>query len=129
MNRQPWRFVAIRDRDLRERVAEVVYAPDNVRGAALAVAIVVRGDPAFDAGRAAQNMMLAAWNAGVTSCPNGFRDADRAAEVLGVGDDERVINLLSFGYPATPRDPESRPVEEWLARAKRRPFDEVVDFR
>ena len=117
------------DPELRERVAETVYAPANIRGSRLAVAIVVRGSPGFDAGRAAQNMMLAAWNEGVTSCPNGMPDADRAGALLGLGEDEHVLNILSFGFPARPRSPDDRPVEEWLSRAKRKPFDEVVERR
>jgi len=128
-NRQPWRFVVLDDPALRERVAETVYAPGNIQGGKLAVAIVVTGSPAFDAGRAAQNMMLAAWNDGVTSCPNGMPDAERTGELVGLGDEERVINILSFGYPARERSPEDRSSEEWLARAKRKPGDEVVERR
>jgi hypothetical protein len=37
--------------------------------------------------------------------------------------------VLSFGYPARPRDPERRTPEEWIERARRRPFDEVVEER
>jgi len=128
-NRQPWRFLAVRDRSLLERVAETVYAPANVLGAKLAVAIVVSDSPGFDGGRAAQNMMLAAWNEGVTSCPNGMPDPARAAQALGLPEGERPLNILTFGYPARPRDPESRPAGEWIARAKRKPFGEVVEFR
>jgi nitroreductase len=128
-NRQPWRFVVLDDPGLRERVAETVYAPGNIQGGKLAVAIVVTGSPGFDAGRAAQNMMLAAWNDGVTSCPNGMPDAERTGELVGLGDEERVINILSFGYPARERSPEDRSSEDWLARAKRKPRDEVVERR
>jgi len=88
-NRQPWRFVVVTDRELRERLAETVFAPSNVLGATLVVALVGRSGeiPAFDAGRATQNMFLAAWNDGVASVPNGMSDRGRAGEVLGVGDD------------------------------------------
>ena len=34
--------------------------------------------------------------------------------------------MLTFGYPAKPRDPESRSAEDWVAAANRKPFDEVV---
>jgi nitroreductase len=129
VNRQPWRFLAVRDRDLLDRLAETVHASDNLRGAKLAVAIVVSDSPGFDCGRAAQNMMLAAWNEGVGSCPNGMPEPQRAAEVLDLPGGERPLNILSFGYPAKPRDPESRSPEEWVARANRKPFDEVVEFR
>jgi len=117
MNRQEWRFVLVSD---RAALAEAVFAPQNVRTAALVVAIVgVRG---FDVGRCAQNMMLAAWNDGVVSCPNGIKDAETAARVVG----GEVGVVLSFGYPARPRDPQSRSAEEWSARAKRKPLDELV---
>jgi nitroreductase len=128
-NKQPWRFALIEDTELRQRVAETVYASANVRGAKLVVAIVVTGNPGFDAGRAAQNMMIAAWNEGVTSCPNGMPDAAVTNSLLGLGEDEHVLNILTFGYPDPQRSPEDRPAEEWLARAKRKSFDEVVERR
>ena len=130
-NRQNRRFIAMRDRDLLERLAPCVFAPTNVLGAALAVAIVIsgKGPTGFDAGRAGQNMMLAAWNEGIGSSPNGIADAELLTEVLGHGEDERVVIVLTFGYPARPSDPARRTPEEWVERANRRPFDEVVDLR
>jgi nitroreductase len=128
VNKQPRRFVVIESPELREQVAET-YAGDNVRGAKFVVAIVVAGNPGFDAARAAQNMMLAAWNDDVTSCPNGMPDADVTSKLLGVGEDEHVINVLTFGYPNPERRPDDRPADEWLARAKRKSFDEVVERR
>ena len=76
----------------------------------------------FDVGRASQNMMLAAWDAGVASCPNGIRDAEGAARICG----GEVKMILSFGYPAKPRDPDAHTADEWSTRAKRAPFDELV---
>ncbi|HEX2125806.1 MAG TPA: nitroreductase family protein [Thermoleophilaceae bacterium] len=126
-NRQPWRFMWVSDRDRLERLAETVYAPDNIRGCAFAVAIAAtgKGPTSFDAGRAAQNMLLAAWNEGVGSSPNGMPDRGAAAEVLGLSDEPTIV--LSFGYPARGRDPESRSAEEWIEAANRKPFDEVVE--
>jgi nitroreductase len=128
-NRQPWRFVVLDSEGLRHGVAETVYAPENVRGAALAVAIVVTGSPGFDSGRAAQNMMLAAWNEGVTSCPNGIAHSQKAADVLGLEGEEHVVNVLSFGYPARKRDPESKSPNAWIQGANRKPFEDVVERR
>jgi nitroreductase len=125
-NLQARRFIVL-ERTMDD-AAGCVFAAANVRGAALAVAIVVRsgGQGGFDAGRAAQSMMLAAWNDGVGSCPNGIADADALARVLALGYDERVAIIVSFGYPARPLDPQSRVAEKWIERADRRPFDEVV---
>jgi nitroreductase len=119
-NRQLWEFVVVSGA-ARERLADTVYAPENVRSAALVVAIVGEAG-AFDTGRCAQNMMLGAWGDGVVSCPNGIRDADAAAGICG-GD---VRAILSFGYPARPRMPASHTAEEWSARADRKPLSELV---
>jgi nitroreductase len=119
-NRQRWEFVLV-SASARERLAEAVYEPGNVRGAALVVAIVGEAG-GFDVGRCSQNMMLAAWGDGVASCPNGVREADAAAEICG----GEVRAILSFGYPARPRNPGNRSAGEWSARANRKPLDELV---
>ena len=119
-NRQRWEFVVVSG-EAQARLAAAVYAPENVRSAALVVAIVGEAG-AFDVGRCAQNMMLAAWGDGVASCPNGVRDPDAAAQVCG----GEVRTILSFGYPARPRDVESRSAAEWSARANRKPLSELV---
>jgi len=127
-NRQARRFVVLER--IREGAAKCVFAPANVSHAALAVAIVIggRGPTGFDAGRAAQNMMLAAWNDGVGSCPNGIADADQLSRLLGLDDSERVAIILSFGYPAREVDPTRRTAEEWIAAADRKSFEEIVTY-
>jgi nitroreductase len=120
-NSQKWEFVVVSD---KEALSACVYAPGNVLGAALVVAIAGSAFP-FDKARAAQNMMLAAWNEGVGSCPNGISDAEGAERIVG----SAVGIVLTFGYPAKPRDPSSRTAEDWSANAKRKPFDEVVRYR
>ncbi len=128
-NRQPWTFVVSESRERIERLAGAVFASANVLGAALVVAIVVRGKGpvSFDAGRAAQNMLLAAWSEGVGSCPNGVADEAGARSSLDlVDEDEKIAIVLSFGYPARPRDPSSRTADEWSSQANRRSLDDVV---
>jgi nitroreductase len=117
-NSQQWEFVVVSD---KEALSACVYAPGNVLGAQLVVAIAGSAFP-FDKARAAQNMMLTAWNDGVGSCPNGISDAEAAERIVGAP----VGIVLTFGYPAKPRDPTSRSAEAWSASAKRKPFDQVV---
>jgi nitroreductase len=117
-NKQQWEFVIVSD---HEALSEAVYAPGNVLGATLVVALAGAAFP-LDMGRAAQNMMLAAWNDGVGACPNGISDAELAERIVGAP----VRIILTFGYPAKPRDPNVHTSEEWSERAKRKPFDEVV---
>jgi nitroreductase len=127
-NKQPWRFLVVESPELREKVAEQVYEEGNLKGAKLVVALSVsgKGPTSFDAGRAAQNMMLVAWSDGVGSCPNGMPDVEATGRLLSLGDGERLVIVLSFGYPANPRDPESRTADEWSRRANRKPLGEIV---
>ena len=118
-NKQQWEFVVVEER--QQELAETVWAPENVLRARLVVAICGEAQ-GFDVGRCAQNMMLAAWGDGVTSCPNGLRDRDAASAICGA----EVRIVLSFGYPARRRNPEGRPAEEWSARVKRKPLDELI---
>ena len=119
-NTQKWEFVVVSGA-AQQALSELVYAPRNVSTATLVVAIVGEAFP-FDAGRCAQQMMLGAWNEGVVSCPNGTRDREAAAELLG----GEVKMILSFGYPARPHDAGARTAEEWSAKANRKPLDELV---
>jgi nitroreductase len=127
-NRQPWTFVVIESRKRVEALAQAVFAPGNVLGAGLVVAIAIsgKGPVSFDAGRAAQNMLLAAWNEGIASCPNGFADRDAAHAALDLSDDESPAIVLTFGLPQRVREPGSRTVDEWSARANRKPLADVV---
>jgi nitroreductase len=127
VNRQPWTFVVVEDAGSKEQLAGAVYAGENIRGAALVVAIATKeGGSAMDVGRAVQNMMLVAWNEGVGSCPNGMPDAGAVGKLLGLEGGILPVIVLSFGYPKRPVDPESKGAEEWSGEANRRPLDEVV---
>ena len=126
-NKQPWTFVVVESDEAKARVAELVYASTNIRRCAFAVAIATDGGKyPFDCGRAMQNMMLAAWNEGVVSCPNGTPDAAAAAGALGLAEGWLPVTIPSFGYPKRQLDPGSKSAEEWSAEANRKRLDEVV---
>lgn len=96
-NRQARRLVILTD---HTRTAEAFYAPGNVLGAAPVVA--GRGQPGLTPAAPPQNMMLAAHDEGIGSCPNGASDADAPAAIAGVEEGEQIATVLSFGYPARP---------------------------
>ena len=95
----------------RERIAALARCGDftaHLLAAPVVVAVVLlpagnQYDPVramqFDAGRAAQNMMLAAWAEGVSSCPTTMHRPDDAALVLRLPEAHRVATVLPFGYP------------------------------
>ena len=101
-NTQPWHFVVLRDAARKAEVAACGQFAQHVPSAPLAIAVVLApngGD--FDAGRASQNMMLAAWAEGITSCPVAMHDRECAAKVLGLPEGHRVAMVIAFGYPAS----------------------------
>jgi len=121
---QPWWFIVIRDRERLQTVAQTGDYAQHVAGAALAIAIVFdpqfyRGE--FDSGRAAQNMMLAAWNDGIGSCLASMHHEADCKAVLGVPAELRLQHIISFGYP--------RSVEQGLPvvpKRARKPLEEIV---
>lgn len=127
-NAQPWAFVVPEGRARIEALAGSVYVPENVLAAGFVVAILVTGGgpTRFDAGRATQSMLLAAWNDGLASCPNAIADQDAARAATDAGVDETVAIVLSFGLPEKPRDVAARTAEEWSAHANRKTLEQVV---
>lgn len=111
-NLQRWAFVVIRDRGTLERLSTVGPWCGHIAGAALAIALVTpepkgSGKPLsimWDLGRAAQNMILAAWGQGIGSCPGTVYEQDACRQILGYPDDQHCEFILSFGYPADPTD-------------------------
>lgn len=109
-NQQRWDFIVVRERAALTALAEVGAYAGHLADAALAVALVTPGSRAtaapasvmWDLGRAAQNMVLAAWELGVGSCPATVYDQTLVARLLGLPEDRRCDFLLSFGYPAEP---------------------------
>ena len=132
-NAQPWRFVVLRDREHRRKLARSIMAPRNLEGCAAAVAIVLLNERLrFDAGRVAQNMMLGAWGLGIGSCPNSVRpdQHDAMREDLGVSAESAVATVITLGYPAPgqPRPRAKADPEKVLARVDRLPLEEIVSY-
>ena len=102
-NRQPWNLVIIQDRDTLARIGSIASSGGFIGGAPLAVAVVMerQGRPEFDAGRALQQMELAAWSLGVGGCVAGVRgeENDRVKELLGIPEDKELVTVVAFGYP------------------------------
>ncbi len=128
-NLQRWTFIVIRDRARLRELAEVGPWAGHLAGAALAIALVTPDPRApdaplsimFDLGRAAQNMMLVAWELGVGSVPATAYEHDRVRRLLGYPADQHCEYLISFGYPADPTDLTRLPKV-----GGRRDLDEIV---
>ncbi|MFC5835175.1 nitroreductase family protein [Nonomuraea insulae] len=109
-NRQPWRFVVVRDRGLLRELSLLGAYAGHLAGAPVAILLAVDAtlsteDAEFDAGRAAQNLMLAAHVLGMGSCPASFypaANAGRATARAGLREPWRIRTAISLGHPAPP---------------------------
>ncbi len=99
-NTQPTRLVLLRDRKRLEEVAGCASFAQHLPSAAVGVAICLPPTGSdFDAGRSAQNMMLAAWSLDIASCPCSMHDQECVTKTLGVPEGWRVCVVLALGYP------------------------------
>jgi nitroreductase len=130
-NRQPWKFVVVTDRACLAALSAFVSRPTNLTGCAAAIVVSI-GHPnsAFDAGRAAQNMMLAAWTLGVGTCPNTPTDESGVRRLLGLPEEAAIPTIISLGYPAPgERRPRANAdPARVLQRINRRPLSDLVSW-
>jgi len=118
-NTQPCRLILIRSAEQRAAITACGDFAKHVPAAPLVIAVVLLpGGGAFDAGRCAQNMMVAAWAEGITSCPTSMHHPECARTALGLPDDHQVQIVLPFGYP-----PADTPARQSRVRL---PLDEFV---
>ncbi len=107
-NLQRWAFVLVRDRARLEELSKAGPFAGHIAGAAAAIALVTPDPKApdqplsvmWDLGRAAQNMVLAAWDLGIGSVPATVYEHDFVKTLLKLPSDQHCEYILSFGYPA-----------------------------
>ncbi len=131
-NTQTWRWVVIKDKEVRTKLAEGVLRPGNRGTEAVKTAPVViaacaelsragfrDGAPStdkggywymFDAGLALENMVLTAESLGLGTLFIGGMDAKKAESLLGVPQGYCCVILMVLGYPD--EYPDARPRKE-----------------
>ena len=128
-NRQPWKFVVVRDAETRKALAKacndqsfVGRAPVVIVGVGLmperTMSCQVPGDP-VDVAIAMEHIALAATAEGLGTCWIGAFDQDQVRQVVGVPDQHKVIEVMPLGYPADePRPKKRKPLEEIVCYEK-----------
>ncbi len=121
-NREPNRFVVVRDRGRLAAIAALSGFARWMADAAVAIVIAQTERHEFDAGRCAQNMMLAAWDDGIGSCPAHVPEAELAT-LLGIPASIAVNRVVGFGYVDAERAAPPRAVAR-----RRRLLSELVHW-
>ncbi len=109
-NRQPWKFVLVRDAGTRKKLISVCKDQAFVGEAAVvvvgvglsperAMACGVHSDP-IDLGIAMEHIALAAVAEGLGTCWIGSFDQDEIHGLLDIPADAEVVDVMTLGYPA-----------------------------
>jgi nitroreductase len=106
-NSQPWKFIILRDRKIREEVAKATTYGKFLADAPLGIAVVIDPQasthPVEDGAIATQNMLLASHALGLGACWIGAYGSVYEAtvsELLRIPKGKRVLSILAIGYPA-----------------------------
>lgn len=122
-NRQPWKFVVVRDAEMRKKLVPACSNQEFVGQAPVVIAGVglmpdrimscgVPGDP-VDVAIALEHVALAATAEGLGTCWIGSFDQDQVRALLGVPANAKVIEVMTLGYPADHPQPKTRkPMKE-----------------
>lgn len=129
-NTQCWRFIVVRSKGTKEKLAESLTPRNPARDAVSEAPLVIvgcakkkvsgykKGDPVtkkgdwymFDSGLAMQNLMLAAHSLGLGTVQVGAFDSEMVEDLLGVPEEATVITMTPLGYPA--EEPKQTPRKE-----------------
>lgn len=111
-NGQEWRFVVVRGKETRERIAREAARQPFIGTAPVLLAccaetdgrIMRCGQPAYpiDVAIAMDHLTLAATAEGLGTCWIGSFDEGLVKELLGIPSAVRVVQLMPLGYPADP---------------------------
>lgn len=131
-NRQDWKFVVVRDRETRQKLAVAAkgqmfleQAPVVIVGCAIEPTYVMMcGQPAgiLDVSIAFSFMMLEATELGLGTCWIGAFDEAAVKKILNVPDPVRVVAMTPLGFPdETPAGRPRKSFEEVFCPDKFRP--------
>jgi nitroreductase len=103
LNRQPWHFVLVRDPDRLKQVGDLAQTGRYIAKAAAAIIVLVNSkNPlrVIDGTRAAQDMILAAWEEGVGSCWVGNFEEEKIKQMIEAPPELAILSLIALGYPS-----------------------------
>lgn len=132
-NRQPWRFLVVRNPGLRQELSRAARGQAFIAAAPVVIVVVAdlprtasrygeRGTQLYalqDTAAAIQNLLLTAVALGYGTCWVGAFEEEQAAAVLALPPDQRPVAMVAVGIPAG----------ELPGPAPRRPLEEVVERR
>lgn len=109
-NRQEWRFIIVKDQEVRKKLAEASKGQKFVGEAPVVIVayalddgyIMTCGQLSYpiDIAIALDHISLEAVEVGLGTCWIGAFYEDKVKKILGIPEDYRVVHLMPIGYPA-----------------------------
>ena len=123
VNRQPWKFYVIRNKELISKVAKECTTGPFAAEAPVLVALVgdVDTQPNWyiqDLSFVSLQLALAAWTFGIGTCFIGNINREKVKELLNLKERDYLLTVLPLGYPYG-GIPEPRP---------RKSLEEIVEY-
>jgi len=126
-NWQDWKFVIVREKELRKKLARVAFGQSFIGEAPVVIvacgtepkAMMACGQPTstVDVCIACAFMILEACEQGLGTCWIGAFREDEVKKILKIPDPVRVVAVIPLGYP-----------DESPSQSERKDFDEIVCF-
>lgn len=125
-NLQNWKFIVVRQRELREQLMEASYGQAFV-GQSPVILVCCSTDPdsvmkcgqpksSVDVSIATSFMILEAVELGLGTCWLGSFQEERVKQILGIPANVRVVAMTPLGYPGEAPDPRPRKETEDVVR-------------
>jgi nitroreductase len=123
-NRQPWKFIVVRDAEIRQQLAAaagqtfIVSAPVIIAAVATAPRLSMgNGVPeyAVDLAIAVDHMTLAAVDEELGTCWIGAFSQEKAKAILNIPENYKIVAMLTLGFPKQQKRPKIRkPLDQIL---------------
>ena len=117
-NRQPWKFVVVKDRQTRQKLAQAAEGQTFVGKAPVVIAavatmpelVMICGVPeyAVDLAIAVDHLTLAAVDEGLGTCWIGAFSQEKVRDILKIPKSCRTVAMLPLGFPKQPGRPKVR---------------------
>ncbi len=117
-NQQPYRFIVVKDRALRQRIAAEACHQAFIAEPPILIAAVCKPGGAFDTAIAVDHLTLAAVDEGLATCWIGWIERDAVGRILDLPNETEIPILISLGY-----------ADETPAARPRKPLTELVETR
>ena len=117
-NRQPWKFVVVKDRQTRQKLAQAAEGQTFVGKAPVVIAAVATmpelvmicgvSEYPVDLAIAVDHLTLAAVDEGLGTCWIGAFSQEKVRDILKIPKSCRTVALLPLGFPKQPGRPKVR---------------------